>query len=63
LKLLILLKNAHISKLAASSVEKYYMALTEIELKICRFHCSLGQQGSRSLNQIIATLMDKLWPF
>jgi len=31
------------------SVEKYYMALTEIQLKICRFHGSLSQKGSRPM--------------
>jgi len=35
--------------LVASSVEKYYIALTEIQLKICRFHGSLRQKGSRHL--------------
>ena len=38
-----------VSKLVALSVEKYYMALTEIQLKICRFHGSLSQKGSRPL--------------
>jgi len=38
-----------VSKLVASSVEKYYTALTEIQLKICRFHGSLSQKGSRPL--------------
>jgi len=38
-----------VSKLVALSVEKYYMALTEIPLKICGFHGSLSQKGSRSL--------------
>ena len=37
------------SRLVALSVEKYYMALTEIQLKICRFHGSLRQEGSQSL--------------
>jgi len=36
-----------VSKLVALSVEKYYMAFTEILLKICRFCGSLGQKGSR----------------
>jgi len=50
LKWLILLKNAHVSsKLVALSVEKYYMALTEIQLKICSLHGSLCQKGSRPL--------------
>ena len=40
------------SKLVALSVEKYYMALTEIQLKICRFHGSLSQKGSRPLTYI-----------
>jgi len=30
---LVLLTNAHVSKLVALSVEKYYMALTKIQLK------------------------------
>jgi len=38
-----------VSKLVALSVEKYYMALAEIQLKICRFHGFLSQKGSRSL--------------
>jgi len=38
-----------VSKLVALSVEKYYMALTEIQLQICRFHGSLSQKGSRTL--------------
>jgi len=38
-----------VSKLVALSVEKYYMALTEIQLKICRFHGFLSQKGSRRL--------------
>jgi len=38
-----------VGKLVALSVEKYYMALTEIQLKICRFHGPLSQKGSRSL--------------
>jgi len=33
-----------VSKLGALSVEKYYIALTEIQLKICRFHGSLSQK-------------------
>jgi len=31
-------------KLVALSVEKYYMALTEIQLRICRFHGSLSRK-------------------
>jgi len=46
---LILLKNAHVSKLVALSVEKYHMALTEAQLKTCRYHGSLSQKGSRPL--------------
>jgi len=38
-----------VSRLVALSVEKYYMALTEIPLKIYRFHGSLSQKGSRPL--------------
>jgi len=30
-------------------VEKYYMALTEIQLKLCGFLGSLNQKGSRPL--------------
>jgi len=41
--------HTSVSKLVALSVEKYYMALTEIQLKICRFHGSLNQKGSRPL--------------
>jgi len=40
-----------VSKLVALSVEKYYMALTEIQLTMCMFHGSLSQKGSRSLPQ------------
>jgi len=36
-----------VGKLVALSVEKYYMALTEIQLNICRFHGALSQKGSR----------------
>jgi len=38
-----------VSKLVALSVENYYMALTETHFKICRFHGSLSQKGSRPL--------------
>jgi len=38
-----------VSKLVALSVKKYYMALTESQIKICRFHGSLSQNGSRPL--------------
>jgi len=38
-----------VSKLVALNVEKYYMALTEIQLKIYRLHGSLSQKGSRLL--------------
>jgi len=38
-----------ISKLVALSAEKYYVALMEIQLKMCRFHGSLIQKGSRLL--------------
>jgi len=41
-------------KLVALSVEKYYMALTEIQIQICRFHGSLSQKGSRPLVQNIS---------
>jgi len=34
-------QNSHVSKSVALSVEKYYMALTEIQLKICRLHSSV----------------------
>jgi len=33
-----------VSKLVALSVAKYYIALTEIQLKIYRFHGSLSQK-------------------
>jgi len=39
-----------VSKLVTLGVEKYYMALTEIQLKICRFHGSPSQKGSRPLS-------------
>jgi len=42
-----------VRKLAAFSVEKYYMALTEIHLKVCRFHGCLSQKGSRPLPKTI----------
>jgi len=35
--------------LVVLSVEKYYMALTEIQQKMCRFHGSLSQKCSRTL--------------
>jgi len=38
-----------IVKLVTLSVEKYYMALTKIQLKIRRFHGSLSHKGSRPL--------------
>jgi len=38
-----------VSKLDALSVEKYYMALAEIQFKICRFRDFLSQKGSRPL--------------
>jgi len=38
-----------VSKLVALSVEKYYMALMETQLRNCRFHGSFNQKGSRSL--------------
>jgi len=38
-----------VSKLVALSVEKYCMAFTEIQLKLCRFYGSLSQRGSRPL--------------
>jgi len=38
-----------VGKLVALSVEKYYVALTEIQLKKCRFYGSLSQKGSRPL--------------
>jgi len=39
-----------VSKLVALSVEKYYMTLMEIQLKMCRLHGSLCQKGSQSLD-------------
>jgi len=59
-KLLILLKNAHVRKLVVSSVEKYFMALMEIELQICMFYGSLRQKGSRPLNYTQPQLHDAL---
>jgi len=38
-----------LSKLAALSIEKYYIALTQMQLKIYRFHGSLSRRGSRPL--------------
>jgi len=38
-----------VSKLVALGVDKYCMALTEVQFKICRFHGSLSQKGSRPL--------------
>jgi len=46
---LVLLKTARVSKLVALSVQKYYMAFTETQLKTCTFHGSLSQKGSRPL--------------
>jgi len=40
-------------KLVAFSVEKYYMAVTEIQFKIRRFHDSLSQKGSQPLLYIL----------
>jgi len=40
-----------VSKIVALSDEKY-MVLTEIQLKIRRFHGSLSQKGSRPLAQV-----------
>ena len=38
-----------VRKLVALSVWKYHMALTEIQLKICRLHGSLSQKSCRPL--------------
>jgi len=38
-----------VSKLVPLNVEKYDVALTEIQLKICRFHGFLSQKVSRPL--------------
>jgi len=38
-----------ISTLVVLSGEKCYMAVTEIQLKTCRFHGSLSHKGSRPL--------------
>ena len=46
-----------VSKLVALSVEKYYMALTEIQLQVCTFHGSLSQKGSRSLLKCIGVFV------
>jgi len=49
-----------VRKLAALSVEKYYMTLTEIQLKIRKFHGSFSQKGSRPLsNTMKATMPSK----
>ena len=48
-------------KLVALSVEKYCMALTEIQLKICRLYGSLSQKGSRPLLYIF--LQGDYWSF
>jgi len=45
-----------VSKLVALSVEKYFMALTEIQSKICRFHGYLSQNGSRPRYIVLSTL-------
>jgi len=50
-----------VHKLVALSVEKYYMALTEIQLKICRFHGSLSQKGSRPLTYAITFGLSMLY--
>jgi len=47
-----------VSKLVALSVEQYYMALTEIQLKICRLHGSLRQKGSQPLVYINTDYQD-----
>ena len=44
LPMLILLKNAQVSKLVAFCVEKYHMALTETKSKIYRFHGSSAKK-------------------
>jgi len=38
-----------VSNFVVLSVVKYDMALTETPLKVCRFHGSLSQKGSRPL--------------
>jgi len=43
-----------VSKLVALGVEKYYIALTETQLKICRFHDSLSQRGPTLVYGLIA---------
>jgi len=58
LKLLVLLRNAHVSKLVAISVGKYFMALTEIQSKICRLHGSLSQKGSQPLHYLILNVQN-----
>jgi len=50
-----------VSKLVALSVEKYYIALTETQLKICSFHDSLSQKGSRPLVYGLIALQKRLW--
>jgi len=49
-----------VSKLVALSVEKYHMALTKTQLKICRFHDSLSQTGSRPLVYGLIALQQRL---
>jgi len=49
-----------VNKLVALSVEKYYMALTEAQSKICRFHDSLSQKGSRPLVYGLIALQKRL---
>jgi len=50
-----------VGKLVALSVEKYYMALTKIQLKIYRFRSSLSLKGSRSLEQRVNLLKFQLY--
>jgi len=49
-----------VNKLVALSVEKYYMALTEAQSKICRFHDSLSQKSSRPLVYGLIALQKRL---
>jgi len=44
-----------VSKLVALSVEKYYMALTEIQSKIYRFHGSLSQEAKKVRDPVSST--------
>jgi len=42
--------HTFVGKLLTLSVDKYNKPLKEMQLEICRFHCSLSQKGSRPLS-------------